>query len=133
MHRRFTEARSARLATVDAGGRPHLVPVCFFATHEKLITAVDHKPKSTQRLKRLENVCAAPAVSLVVDHYEEDWSRLWWVRVDGAARVVDDGAEVEDLFGPLLAKYPEQYGPQPPRGPAIIVELQQWTSWAASP
>lgn len=84
--RRFMTARVARLATVDAGLRPHLVPVVFAAHGEEIVTAVDWKPKRSQQLKRLDNIAAHPAVCLLVDAYDEDWERLWWVRADGDAR-----------------------------------------------
>lgn len=132
MHRRFIEARVARFASVGVDGRPHVVPVCFAATPQQLITAVDHKPKTTSNLKRLDNVRANPTVSVLVDHYEEDWSLLWWVRVDGIARVVDDDAELLALLEPLVAKYPQHYGAERVTGPAIAVDLQHWTGWAAS-
>src|ERR671935_2729089 len=95
MRNRVAAARVARLATVDARGRPHLVPFCFVLDGEELLSAVDAKPKATQRLRRLENVRANPAVSVLVDHYEEDWSRLWWVRVDGRAEVVESGGAAD--------------------------------------
>lgn len=132
MQRRFLQARVARLATVGRDGAPHLVPVCFSATAEQAVTAIDNKPKTTPNLKRLDNVRANPAVSLLVDHYEEDWSLLWWVRADGVARVVDDERELAVLLEPLLEKYKGHYGLKPVNGPAIVVELQHWTGWAAS-
>ena len=85
---RFASATVARLATVGATGQPHLVPITFALVDERtLITAVDHKPKRTTRLKRLENIAANPQVSVLVDHYADDWQQLWWARADGRARV----------------------------------------------
>ena len=89
---RLGRARSATLGTVDGHGRPHLVPIVFAYEDERLYTAVDLKPKSTFRLKRLRNIEGNPNVCVLVDHYDEDWSRLWWVRLDGTARVVRSGA-----------------------------------------
>src|SRR5690242_8388653 len=90
--RRFTAARVARLATVDAAGRPHQVPIVF-ARHtadgtDRIVTAVDHKPKTTSRLKRLDNIAGHPSVSLLVDVYDEDWDHLWWARADGEAHIL---------------------------------------------
>jgi len=129
MRRRVMAARSARLATVDADGQPHLVPVVFALDGDHLWTAIDHKPKSTRDLKRLRNIATHPRVSVLFDHYEEDWSRLWWVRLDGKAVVLDDGW---DRPGELLrAKYP-QYRHAPPHGPIIVITVHTWRGWAAS-
>ena len=87
--RRFAAARVARLATADAAGRPHIVPVTFAVDGDVVYTAVDAKPKRGTALKRLANVAANPAVALLVDHYADDWNQLWWVRADGTGRVVD--------------------------------------------
>lgn len=121
---RLAQARVGRLATVTADGRPHVVPVCFALAGGRIFTAVDAKPKSTRALRRLENVRATGRASLLVDHYEEDWSRLWWVRVDGAAEVVD----ATEALDALAAKY-EQYRTAPPAGPAIAIVPERWRSW----
>jgi PPOX class probable F420-dependent enzyme len=133
MRRRVRQARVGRLASVGADGAPHLVPVCFELTGDRLVTVVDHKPKTTYALRRLDNIRANPAVTLLVDHFEEDWSRLWWVRVDGRAHVVDDAAEVADLVPALLEKYRGHYGLKTNLGSAIVVDLHHWVGWAASP
>ena len=122
------DARVARLATVDATGCPHLVPICFAIEGDTLYTAVDDKPKRTRRLRRLVNIEANPAVEVLVDHYDEDWSRLRWVRLGGAARIVEDRHAVELL----AAKYP-QYRERPPAGPVIAVTIEERSEWAASP
>lgn len=122
------DARVARLATVDATGCPHVVPICFAIEGDTLYTAVDDKPKRTRRLRRLVNIEANPAVEVVVDHYDEDWSRLRWVRLRGAARIVEDRHAVELL----AAKYP-QYRERPPAGPVIAVTIEERSEWAASP
>ncbi|MFF7124500.1 TIGR03668 family PPOX class F420-dependent oxidoreductase [Streptomyces sp. NPDC008240] len=139
--RRFTAARVARLATVDAAGRPHQVPVVF-ARHtlegtDRLVTAIDHKPKTTARLKRLRNIAAHPAVCLLADAYDENWDHLWWVRADGEARVLPPGAadpavrEAHEAAVRLLCeKYP-QYRDRPPDGPVIAVGVRSWTGWEA--
>ncbi|MFG2261788.1 TIGR03668 family PPOX class F420-dependent oxidoreductase [Streptomyces sp. NPDC048720] len=138
---RFAAARVARLATVDATGQPHQVPVvfahCFLDGVDRLVTAVDHKPKTTGRLKRLANLAGQPAVCLLVDAYDEDWDRLWWVRADGVARVLPPGAAGaaerrarETAVALLCAKYP-QYRPTPPAGPVVDVTVRRWTGWQA--
>jgi PPOX class probable F420-dependent enzyme len=124
---RFAAARVARLATVGADGAPHLVPVTFALRGDTVVIAVDHKPKRTTDLRRLRNIEADPRVSLLADHYAEDWTRLWWVRADGTARVVREGGDV----GELVAKYP-QYAARPPAGPVILVAVTSWRGWAAS-
>ncbi|WP_131773873.1 TIGR03668 family PPOX class F420-dependent oxidoreductase, partial [Protofrankia symbiont of Coriaria myrtifolia] len=86
--RRFAAARVARLATVDAAGQPHLVPVTFALQDNAIVTAVDHKPKRSTALRRLANIAANPRVTLIADHYDEDWQTLWWARADGLARVI---------------------------------------------
>src|SRR5215210_857225 len=92
---RLAAARVARLATTDPDGRPHLVPIVFALDGNTLYSAVDRKPKRSLRLRRIENARARPDVTILVDHYEEDWSRLWWIRLRGRARVLDGGDERE--------------------------------------
>jgi PPOX class probable F420-dependent enzyme len=121
------EARVARLATVDPHGRPHVVPICFVLERDTLYTAVDEKPKSTRRLQRLRNIEANPRVEVLIDRYDEDWSRLWWVRLRGTARIVDDPRAVELL----TAKYP-QYREHPPAGPVIAIAIEERSEWMAS-
>jgi PPOX class probable F420-dependent enzyme len=121
-------ASVAHLATVDRAGRPHVVPICFVLEGSTLYTAVDEKPKRTRRLKRLENIEANPQVEIVIDHYEEDWSKLWWVRLRGSARIVEDPR----AMALLAEKYP-QYREQPPAGPVIAVEIVERSEWTSSP
>jgi PPOX class probable F420-dependent enzyme len=130
MRERAAAARVARLATVDAEGRPHLVPVCFALDDDMLYTAVDEKPKRSKLLKRLENIRVHPEVSVLVDHYVEDWTRLWWVRLDGTARVLETGEEREQALELLRAKY-EQYRGLPPTGAVIAVRIERWRSWSS--
>lgn len=130
MRRRVGTARSARLATVRPDGRPHLVPIAFAVDGDRLVTAVDAKPKRTTDLQRLRNVAAEPRVSVLVDHYDDDWTTLWWVRIDGYARVLEDGRE-RDAAVDLLATRYEQYRVDRPRGPAIVVEATSWSGWSA--
>jgi PPOX class probable F420-dependent enzyme len=126
---RVSQARVARLATVDFGGRPHLVPFCFVLHGDEVLSAVDAKPKATRRLRRLENVHGNPAVSVLVDHYEEDWSRLWWVRLDGRAEVLESGPRVAAALELLGGKY-EQYRSAPPAGPVLSIRVERWAAWA---
>jgi PPOX class probable F420-dependent enzyme len=128
---RVSAARVARLATVRPDGSPHLVPVTFALHGHTVVTAVDHKPKSTTALQRLANIDAEPRVSLLVDHYDEDWRRLWWVRLDGDAHVVRDEPERSTLLEPLVARY-AAYQDRPPAGPVIVVRIATVTSWSAS-
>lgn len=124
-------ARVGRLATVDERGRPHLVPVCFALDGEVAYSAVDHKPKRGGRLRRLDNIAATGRTCLLVDEYQEDWSTLWWVRLDGHGRLVDDPAEADRAITTLMAKY-RQYRDRPPRGPVLAVDVTRWSGWAGS-
>ncbi len=102
----------------------------FVLVGDVVFTAVDAKPKKTSRLQRLVNITSEPRCSLLVDHYEDDWSRLWWLRADGAARIVPDGREWEDGIERLTRKY-HQYRTDAPRGPVIVITVATWTSWSA--
>ena len=128
MRRRVQEARVGHLATVGAGDLPHVVPCCFILSSETLYSAVDAKPKSTIALRRLHNLNANPSASLLVDHYVEDWSALWWIRVDGTARIIRAGVEYGRALAELTAKY-EQYAREPPPGPVITVDINAWRAW----
>jgi PPOX class probable F420-dependent enzyme len=128
----FSRAPVARLATATPEGTPHLVPVVF-ALHRDLrgdvvYTAVDAKPKTTRRLRRLVNIEDNPQVSLLVDHYADDWTQLWWVRVDGVAAIYHDGRELQTGYDLLRAKYP-QYQVVRLDGPVIAVEVRRWSNW----
>jgi PPOX class probable F420-dependent enzyme len=124
---RFANARVARLATIDANANPHLVPICFAVDRQNgtIYSAVDAKPKTTPDLKRLRNIERHPQVTLLVDHYEEEWTKVWWVRVDGTATVHDIH---EQGRAALTAKY-EQYT-DALLGRIVVVEPARWTSWA---
>ena len=127
----FVAAPVARLATVDAGGRPRLVPVTFATDGDRLYSAVDHKPKTTTDLARLRDIEVNPEVTLLADHYDDDWSALWWVRVRGIATIVTE-RDVHDRALDLLAdKYP-QYAERRPEGPVIVVALTEWRGWSAT-
>jgi len=127
---RFELARVAQLATVGADGQPHVVPVTFAGQGRVVVIAVDHKPKSTTNLKRLRNIEATGRVSLSVDAYDdEDWSRLWWARADGVARVLSEEEDRVEPVAWLVAKY-RQYRDNPPTGPVIWVDVATWRGWA---
>jgi PPOX class probable F420-dependent enzyme len=126
----LSAARVGHLATVRPDGRPHVVACCFAVEGDRLWTAVDAKPKATTQLQRLANVRAHPWASLLVDHYEEDWDALWWVRADGPASVVSAGVDHDAGLAALVAKYP-QYAASPPGGDVIAVAVERWRGWAA--
>jgi PPOX class probable F420-dependent enzyme len=126
----FAAAPVAVLSTVGADGVPHVVPVVFAVRDDVVFTAVDAKRKSTQRLRRLANIAANPRVSLLVDHYEPDWSALWWVRADGTAQVHLGGDEMAAGYGLLRAKYP-QYDRIALDGPVVTVGVSKWSGWHA--
>lgn len=128
---RLEKARVGRLATTTSTGRPHIVPVVFALVGNTVWTAVDAKPKTTRSLRRLANIESNPRVSLLVDQYEDDWTALWWVRIDGDATVERVDAEEGRLaLSALAAKYP-QYAAQAPPGPLIRIAVSKWTSWSA--
>jgi PPOX class probable F420-dependent enzyme len=120
--------RVARLATVSADGSPHLVPICFAVAGDTVYSAVDAKPKRTQRLQRLANARATGRAALLADRWDEDWSRLWWVRADGAARVLEAGEERDRALALLAEKY-EQYRRQPPTGAVLALDVERWSGW----
>ncbi|MQY32708.1 hypothetical protein SRB17_06620 [Streptomyces sp. RB17] len=126
---RFSAAPVARLATADAEGVPHAVPVTFVVHDDVVYFAVDHKPKSTWNLRRLRNIRENPAVTVLVDHYDDEWSRLWWVRADGQAEVLEEGQERLHAVELLCGKY-DQYKEFPPQGPAVAVRVRRWSGWA---
>ena len=125
---RFATAKVARLATVTPDGPPHVVPIVFAVFESTIFTAVDGKPKTGRPLRRLANIEANPRVSILVDHYDDDWSELWWVRADGIAAIHRSGSICDRGYELLRAKYP-QYQSVPLDGPVISVDVDQWSSW----
>jgi PPOX class probable F420-dependent enzyme len=124
----FASARLARLATADADGVPHIVPLVFALDGDTIYSAVDPKPKRTTDLKRLRNVGANPRVALLADHYDDaDWDALWWVRADGAGRVLDSSPDAVALLRERYA----QYRDAPPEGPVLAVDVRRWSGWRA--
>lgn len=130
IHQRLAGARSATLGTTGSTGRAHLVPIVFAYRDGVIYTAIDAKPKTTLRLRRIANIELNPQVSVLVDHYEDDWNRLWWIRLDGVARIVSDGPLRESALEVLTEKYPV-YATQPPPGPAIAITVERIGSWSA--
>jgi PPOX class probable F420-dependent enzyme len=127
---RLTAALVARLATTDPDGRPHLVPIVFAIDGDTLYSAVDAKPKRSRTLRRIENARERPDVTILVDHYDDDWTRLWWIRLRGRARVLDGGDELEHALRLLAEKYP-QYRDEPPGAPVLAVDLTEVRDWSA--
>lgn len=129
--RRVAGARVARLATLREDGTPHLVPFCFALDGDRLVSAVDHKPKRTPHLRRLRNLAHDDRAAVLVDAYDERWDRLWWVRLEGTARVLPEGSEAGHARSLLTAKYP-QYREGPPLGAVLSFEIRRWSSWEAA-
>ncbi len=127
--KRFASARVARLATADSSGQPHLVPVVFAVEGDSIYTVVDAKPKRTAELRRMRNVRENPAVVLLADHYDEDWSALWWARADGRGRVLEpDEPEARRAVTLLRERYPQQRAV----GAVLAVDVESWSGWSAA-
>lgn len=118
-----------RLATADATGRPHLVVAAFAVEDDRIYTAVDAKPKSTRDLKRLRNLRVNPRAAVLADHYEDDWTRLWWVRADATAEILQEPDAMARPVALLRERY-RQYRENPPEGPVIALTVERWTGWA---
>jgi PPOX class probable F420-dependent enzyme len=130
MRRLVASARSARVGTVDPDGRPNLVPIVFVVEDDTLYSSVDAKPKESPQLRRLANVRDRPErIAVLVDHYEEDWPTLWWVRLRGRGRVLTEGPERERALELLREKYP-QYRDMPPQGDVLAVDVAEWRGWS---
>ena len=128
MRQWVSESRSGVLSTITAQGRPHAVPCCFVLDGEVVYSAVDAKPKSTLALRRLDNLEAHRHACLLVDCYDDNWSELWWIRLDCDGRVLADGDERERALDLLAAKYPQYRSARPP-GPVIALDVTNWRSW----
>lgn len=127
---RFESARVGRLATADAEGVPHVVPIVFAIDGDRIVTAIDGKRKRGGAPRRVANITVNPRVSVLVDAYEEDWSQLWWARADGRASIHREGTVRERALRQLRDRYP-QYGRVPLVGPAVIIEVDRWSGWVA--
>ena len=137
--RRFASAPLGHLATADAAAHPHLVPFVFAvdassdpAQPDCIYTAIDHKPKRTTALRRLANIAENPAVAALVDHYEDDWDRLWWVRADGAGRLVEAASPERQRAIRLLEARYDAYKRLPPAGVVLAIDVERWSGWAAT-
>jgi PPOX class probable F420-dependent enzyme len=132
----FNTQPVARLATVDSDCVPHLVPIVFAVGGDTIYFAVDDKPKSGARLRRLDNIAANRKVSVLADHYSDDWSALWWARAEGSARVLDgtpgapEAPEARDAIELLAARY-SQYALRRPPGPVVAIAVERWSGWIA--
>jgi PPOX class probable F420-dependent enzyme len=130
---RFADSPVAVLGTADVAGAPHLVPVVYLVSGDRVYIAIDDKPKRSRNLRRLRNIAANPRVCLLAQHYEADWSRLWWARADGTARVIEaqdvPGHVPSGVLAALAERYP-WYRENPPDGPVIEVLVDTWSGWA---
>ena len=131
LRRRFASSPVAHLSTVRPDGRPHVVPMVFALVGDTVYTAVDAKPKRSRDLQRLANVRAEPRCALLVDHYEDDWRRLWWVRADGRGEVVDAPFAAHPGIQALMQRFP-QYRDEPPSGPLLVITVERWNGWAST-
>ena len=134
LERKFVEAnRVARLATVDEEGSPHVVPVCFVCIDNVIYITIDEKPKTKdpKTLKRIRNIKANPKVALIVDKYDEDWTRLAWVLVRGCADILENCGEQSSAQGSLRRRYPQLNKMILKRMPVIAIRIVKVTSWGA--
>lgn len=125
--RRLSQARVAHLASTRPSGRPHLVPICFAIEGDLLYFAIDQKPKKTSALQRLRNIQANPPVSILVDHYDDEWTKLWWIRLDGTAEVATGAERARGLA--LLEDRYRQYRTAPPSGTVVAVRIAATVAW----
>jgi PPOX class probable F420-dependent enzyme len=131
MRRRAEDARVARVGTTDERGRVHLVPVTFVVRDGTWYSPSDAGPRP---VKRLRNLKQDPRVTVLIDVYDEDWSKVWWVRLRGRGRVVEDSCEREEARRLLRGKYP-QFEDTPSdegEGPVMAVDVEEWVGWAYS-
>lgn len=129
---RFVDAqRVARFASSDAHNQPHVLPVCYALLGESAYFSIDEKPKcaGARRLKRLRNIAHNPRVALVVDRYEDDWSRLGWVMLRGCAEVLDAGAEHDAAQAELRARYPQYQSMRLENLPVVAIRIESVASW----
>ncbi len=130
--RRFLdEQRSARLATVDSRGRPHVVPIVYVYDGRALYTPIDRKPKTVDpaSLRRVRNIRSNPHVQVVVDHYDDDWGSLGYVQLRGTAQILEGGPEVHTAISLLEAKYPQYRQLSLEGRPLIRVIVEQVLAW----
>ena len=126
----LTSRRVGHLATADARGRPHLVPVCFIVSEGTLYVTIDQKPKGDPRaLKRLKNIIENPVAAFVADRYDEEWARLGWVMLRGPAEIFPEGAEHDRVQALLRSRYPQYRDMELDGLPVIALRIQRVTSW----
>ena len=134
LERKFIESnRVARLATVDEEGSPHVVPVCFVCIGNDIYITIDEKPKTSdpKSLKRIRNIKANPKIALILDKYDEDWTRLAWVLVRGHADILESGGERSSAQESLRRRYPQLKKMMLKRMPVIAIRIAKVTSWGA--
>jgi len=129
----LSSARVGRLATTGDDGAVHLVPFCFAVVTGLIVSAVDHKPKRTARLQRLRDIESSGRATVLVDHYEEDWSRLWWIRVVGPATVHERGSDVDRAARQTLVEKYAQYAEREPAGPVYSIAIDEVSAWRGAP
>ena len=132
LRRRFASSPVAHLSTVRPDGAPHIVPIVFAVVDDTVYSAVDAKPKRSSDLQRLTNINADPRCALLVDPYEDDWRRLWWVRADGNGEIVEEPPTDHPGIQALVQRFP-QYSDDPPSGPLLVVTIHRWTGWTSTP
>ena len=130
---RFAGARVARLATAGSDGRPHIVPIVFALDGDRVYSVVDQKRKRTTQLRRLRNIAENCQAALLVDHYEDDWDGLWWVRADGRGRVLDPENpdhrdQARQAIDLLRVRYPQQRA----TGVVLVIDVERWSGWSAT-
>jgi PPOX class probable F420-dependent enzyme len=126
----LASCRVGHLATADAQGTPHLVPVCFVASEGSLYITIDQKPKGDPRaLKRLRNITENPIAAFVADRWDEDWTRLGWVMLRGAGEILAEGAEHDCAQALLRERYPQYRGMELAGLPVIAIRIERVTSW----
>lgn len=128
------EARRATLATIDAAGRPRLVPICFVVVGDVLWSPLDEKPKSVddvRSLARVRDIAARPDVSVLVDRWSEDWTQLAWVRLEGAAALVEPETTPAGVVSALRARYPQYRDHDLEHRPMLAIRIESTTSWQA--
>jgi PPOX class probable F420-dependent enzyme len=130
----LTQTRVGRLATADQSGQPHVIPIVFATDGERLYTPLDRKPKrvGSMELKRVRNLVENPRVAVVVDHYEEDWSKLTWLLVKGTGTLVESGEEYDVGVQLLEKKYPQYERMRLQGQPLIVITPFDITSWKAN-
>ena len=128
-------ARAGHLATSDSNGRPHVIPFCYVFDGEYIYSVLDAKPKTTplRQLRRVRNILENPYVAVVIDHYEEDWSRLRYVLVSGEARLMESGYEWSKAIAMLREKYSQYWQMDLAESPVIKITPARFSPWSSQP